>query len=263
MKKYILILLLYAFSFFALAQSNSNPDGNSSNNNKIILTVATTEDGYFPYYYKEDNELKGLSVDFLNYFEQHSKYDFEFVIMPWPRALYLVAHNKVDLVLTIFKTPEREKTYHFIEPSYGDEANQLFTLVENTAEFTGELQQLTSYSIGTLREYSYGDAFDKAGFLDKSPALTESVLLKLLLGRRIDMVISNPLIFNNLILKENVNEKVKALEPYIAITPVYMALTKGRDDSKIIEETLGRLSQQFKASADYKALLDKYQLNYQ
>ena len=126
----------------------------------------------------------------------------------------------------------------------------------------GHLKQLTPYSIGTTREYSYGKAFDQASYLTKLPALTAEVLLKLLLGGRIDIAISNPLIFNRIISRENVSSQVKAIEPYIAITPVYIALTRARKDSQEIKQTIGQLIKQLKASPYYQELLDKYQLNY-
>jgi len=257
-----IVLYLCVLPFSVLAQTGLKADENSSEKEKIILKVAISEAGYFPFDYKENGEIKGFSVDVLNYFKANSKYDFKFITLPWPRALYLVAQGKVDLILTLFKTARREQIYHFIDPSYGNEVNQLFTLVDNKFEFNGQLQQLTPYSIGTIREYSYGDTFDRAKYLKKLPVLTEGVLLKLLIAKRIDIAISNPLIFKNIILKEKAESKVKAIEPYITVTPVYMALTRAREDSQEIKKTLGQLTQQLKASAYYQTLLNKYQLNF-
>ena len=133
--------------------------------------------------------------------------------------------------------------------------------MDNKFKFTGQLQQLTPFSIGTVREYSYGEYFDQATYLNTLPALTEEVLLKLLLAKRIDMIISNPLVFNQIILKENMRDKVKAIEPYISLTPVYMALTKGRKDSQEIKNTIGKLTQKLKLSSYYQVLLEKYHIN--
>ena len=263
MMKFIqIVFLLCAVPLFALAQTSLEPNDYPPKNSNVILTVAMQEIGYFPFYYTENGKVKGFSVDVLNYIEANSKYDFEFIILSWPRALYLVAQGRVDLILTLFKTSEREQIYHFIEPSYAVEANQLFTLMDNKLEFNGQLQQLTPYSIGTIREYSYGEYFDGASYLNKLPALTEEVLLKLLLSRRIDMLISNPLVFNQIISKVKVKSQVKAIDPFISLIPVYMAMTKERKDSQEIKQTIGKLTQQLKASKYYQDLLDKYQLNF-
>jgi polar amino acid transport system substrate-binding protein len=258
-----IIILLYLFSFSIFANTGLKVDGIDSKQERIILTVAIEEIGYFPYNYEENGEIKGFTIDVLDYIKAHSKYDFEFIIMPWPRALYLLAEGEVDLILTLFKNKKREQIYHFIEPSYGYEVNQLFTLKDTKFEFTGELEQLTSYSIGTKREFSYGKVFDRANYLTKLPALTEEVLLKLLLSKRIDMAIANPYIFNQLISKNNATSKVRTIEPYVAKTPVYLGLTKRRENSKKIKETFGKIIEQLKSSSYYQELLNKYQLNFQ
>ncbi len=245
-----------------LASTNLNSDAYQSGKDKIVLTVATTEGGYFPYYYEENGEIKGFSVDVLDYVEANSAYEFEFIILPWPRALYLVTQGKIDLILTLFKTLKREQIYHFVEPAYGSEVNQLFALIDSEFKYSGKLQQLTPYSIGTIREYSYGEAFDQARYLNKLPALTEEVLLKLLVSKRIELAIANPLIFNQIILNNNLSSKVKALAPYVALTPVHMALTKSREDSLEIKQTLEKLTLQLRSSSYYQELLDKYQLNF-
>lgn len=257
-----IVLLLYVLPFFVLAKTALKPGDYQSVKEKIVLTAAIEEVGYFPFNYNENGEIKGFSVDVLNYIEANSKYDFEFIILPWPRALHLVKTGKVDLILTLFKTTKREQTYHFIEPNYGSEMNQLFTLVENEFEYSGQLQQLAPYSIGTVREYSYGKEFDSANYLNKLPALTEEVLVKLLLAERIDMMVGNPLAFKDIISKMNVKSKIKAIKPYIALTPVHMAMTREREDSQEIKETFKKLIKQLKASLYYQELLVKYQLNF-
>jgi ABC-type amino acid transport substrate-binding protein len=256
------IFLLCFLPLAVLAQTNTHSDDVISTEKRITLTVVMEVVGYFPFYFTENGDTKGFSVEVLDYVEAHSKYDFEYIVLPWPRALYLVAEGQVDIILTRFKTSKREKIYHFIEPAYGNEINQLYTLMDNKFEYSGQLHGLTPYSIGTVRKYSYGQYFDQASYLNKLPALTEGVLLKLLLSGRIDMIISNPLIFNQLILKENISAKVKVLDPYISITSVYMALTK-KNDAQEINKTIGELTQKLKLSPYYQVLLDKYHLNTQ
>ena len=256
----VFILCLVPFSVFAYP--SETPDNPLSNKKKIPITVAISDVGYYPFSYIENGEVRGFSIDILHYVENNSKYEFKFITMPWPRALHFVSIGKADLILALFSTAKREKIYHLIEPTYGQEVIQLFTLVESEIKFNGPLQQLIPYSIGTLREYSYGEAFDKADYLEKLPASTEALLLKLLLGKRIDIAISNAPTFNKLILKENLSAKIKAIEPYITLKPVHMALTKNRKDAHEIKQTLSQLIQLLKTSPYYQELLEKYQMNY-
>jgi len=264
MLKFLISMTFFSllFSCSTLAYNNLEPVNSSSEKERVLLTVAIEDVGYYPFNYNENGIIKGFSIDVLNYFEANSQYDFEFIITPWPRILFLVSQGKVDLILTLFKSEEREKKYHFIEPAYANEANQFFTLAENNITFSGQLEELTSYSIGTNREYSYGEYFDQADYLNKLPALTEPVLLKLLLGKRIDMLIGNPLAFNHMISQKNLSAKVKAIKPFVEITPVHMALTKKRQDAQEIKNTLEQLTKQLKSTPYYQELLSKYQLNF-
>lgn len=248
--------------FSCLVFAKQNPDTGSKKQDKTILTVAIEKIGYPPYQYEEDGEIKGFTIDVLDYFEANSQYDFEYVILPWPRALHLVAKGDIDMILTLFKNKKREKIYNYIEPSYGFEVNQLFTLADKDIEFSGKLQQLTPYTIGTRREFSYGKTFDQADYLTKLPALTEEVILNLLLAERVDIVISNPFIFNEIMFEKDVSNKIKAIKPYVELTPVYLALTKERSDSEKIKKRLSELSKQLKLTAYYQELLNKYQLNF-
>lgn len=257
-----IIFFLCLLPSVTFADTSAKSELSLAKKNKKTLTVAIEEIGYFPFNYQENGKTKGFSIDVLNYFKANSKYDFKFVTRPWPRALYALSLGKVDLILTLFKASNREQTYHFIEPHYAYEANQLFTLAENKIEFKGDFQQLKPYFIGTTRDYSYGEAFDQADYLNKLPALNEKVLLKLLITKRVDMIVGNPFIFKRIITQQNQSSQIKAIDPYVAITPVHMVLTKEREDSQEIKQTLEKLTKQLKASSYYQELLNKYQLNF-
>ncbi|WP_206484048.1 transporter substrate-binding domain-containing protein [Thalassotalea sp. G2M2-11] len=258
----IKLLLLFVVSCPINANANITSNDSSTNQAKTILTVAISEDGYYPFYTKESNIISGFSIDVIRYMEAHSKYDFEFVFLPWPRALKFVEQGKVDIILTLFKTDIREGIYHFIEPAYANEINQLFTLTDNKINFSGQLTQLAPYTIGMLREYSYGKTFDQAQYLNKLPVLTEGILLKLLLGKRIDMLIGNPFLFNRILEERKIKDRVIGIKPYVATTPVYMAITRNRADSNELKQTLSQLIQRLKQSDDYHKLLSQYKLNF-
>ncbi|MCF2947494.1 transporter substrate-binding domain-containing protein [Paraglaciecola aquimarina] len=229
---------------------------------KTTITIATTDADYLPFKFEVDGVRQGFTIDVLDYIETHSEFDFEFIVLSWPRALHLVELGKIDLLLSLFKTKERVEKYHLIEPSYGGEISQLFTLTDNNFEFTGQLEQLTPYTVGSTRGYSSGKIFNHAEYITTFPTISEEVLLKLLVGKRIDLAITNPFTFNNLILKQNLVGKVKPIEPYITITPFYLTLSKNIPNSLLIKNRLAELLQQLMTSPEYQKLLDKYQLNY-
>lgn len=48
----------------------------------------------------------------------------------------------------------------------------------------------------------------------------------MLLAGRVDSIIGNSLILKSIIAENKVESKVRAVKPYIALTPVYIALAK-------------------------------------
>lgn len=262
MNKFVKAFLIYFCILPVLTNSGKVLADAIREKEKVVLQVAIGNKGYFPFIQINNDEITGFTKDIFDYIAANSKYDFEYIQVPWPRALLLVEKGQLDLIPMFFKTSEREQRYHFIHPSYANEVIQLFSLKSSKIEFDGNLQQLEPYSIGIRREYSYGKAFDKASNLQKLPAVSEEVLLKLLQKGLVDLIISNPMVFNKLITNLNVSEKIKAIKPYISKTPVFVALTKKRADSLEIKMALENIIKQLISTPYYQTLLNKYQINY-
>jgi len=227
---------------------------------KIILTVGFSETDYPPYNFEKDGIYQGFTIDILNYIESKSEFSFKFIKLPWPRVLQSVKKGDVDLIATLFKTKPREGIYAFIEPAYGFEINQFVSLKNKRHQYSGDLTSLTELTIGTVREYSYGKAFDQADFLNKRAVIDEGTLVKLLLGQRVDLIIGNPMTFFHILKHEFKSESVEMLNPIVERSPVYFALTKQREDYQVIQQELEQLVIQFKQSKAYQQLFDKYHL---
>ena len=251
----VLLLLLTSFSFIAQADEVAN-----SPVDKKILKVGFGIIDYPPYNYVINDEYQGIVIDIFHYIEDNSDYTFEFIKLPWPRVLQSVETGRLDIVATLFKVKMREERFYFVEPAYGTEINQLFTLTDTDVEFDGDLTQLKALSIGTIRDYSYGDVFDQATFLNKRPVIDEHTLIRLLKGGRFEMAIGNPTAFYKVASELNLKKHIKAISPIVSKTPVHLAITKQRKDAAQINNTLNELIVKLKASAHYQQLLDKYDL---
>lgn len=246
-------------NFGGMAVLNAHVPKADSSEKTILLTVAVSDVDYPPYNFEENGIYQGFAIDILRHIEQHSKYRFRFVKLPWPRVLKDVESGKFDMIPTFFKTESRDKQYAFIEPNYGFEVNQLFSLVENNISYSGKLEDLSQYTIGTVREYSYGQTFDNAEMLSLKPEIDEEALVRLLLGNRTEIIIGNPMTFYDLLDQLNARDKVEALTPIVERTPVYFALTRNRADHKIIQQQFKLVIEELLQSSKYQKLLDKYQ----
>ena len=138
--------------------------------------------------------------------------------------------------------------------------NQFVSLKSNAFQYNGNLHSLSDVTIGTVREYSYGKSFDQADYLNKKAVIDEGTLVKVLLGGRVDLIIGNPMTFFHILRKEFKSEAVQMITPIIERTPVYFALTKKRNNYQSIQQQLGQIVSQFKMTAGYQKLFDKYNL---
>lgn len=116
MKKFTIIIsgLLLFFLVGCGDQARNeekDPDG------KKVISIGAGPDGY-PQYYKEDNELKGFSVDVITAIFDKLDYEIEWVLTDWNGILANLESGKVDTVANFAATEERGERYHFANPYY-------------------------------------------------------------------------------------------------------------------------------------------------
>ena len=262
--KGLLFLLFISLSQLVIAGSPdlivSYNDQNKLLNEKMVLTVGFSDTDYPPFNFEKNGIYQGFTIDVLKYIEANSSFVFKFIKLPWPRVLQSVKNGDVDVVATLFKTKPRESFYAYVEPAYGFEVNQFVSLKSNAFQYNGNLHSLSDVTIGTVREYSYGKSFDQADYLNKKAVIDEGTLVKVLLGGRVDLIIGTPMTFFHILRKEFKSEAVQMITPIIERTPVYFALTKKRNNYQSIQQQLGQIVSQFKMTAGYQKLFDKYNL---
>jgi len=262
----LLFIFFISFSQLVIAGSSvASPDliispktQNKLLSDKTVLTVGFSETDYPPYNFDKDGIYQGFAIDIFRHIESQSSFIFKFVKLPWPRVLQSVKNGEVDLVATLFKTASREELYAYVEPAYGFEVNQFLSLKSNAVEYDGDLRSLSDITIGTVREYSYGKAFDQAEYLDKKAVLDEATLVKVLLGGRVDLIIGNPMTFFHILKQEFKSEAVQMVSPIVERTPVYFALSKKIDNYHSIQRQFGQIVTEYKMTQDYQKLFDKY-----
>lgn len=82
-----------------------------------------------PSYYKNSNgEWEGIQVDIFKALMKEAQIDFDFIDLPWARALKSIKDGKIDLMSVLTKTPERQKYIDFIGVSYYE---QMILVVKN------------------------------------------------------------------------------------------------------------------------------------
>jgi len=121
----------------------------------------------WPPYVEKSIETKGLAMEIITTAMQRKGYQPRINIEIWSRVLEGVEIGVYDVVAAIWKTPERENKLLFSNPYL---INQIkFIKMKKTEVKYQNLDDLTGYLIGIVRDYAYDEAFLKSQVLIKIP----------------------------------------------------------------------------------------------
>lgn len=119
------------------------------------------------------------------------RYDF----MPWARALMLALRGDVAGVLPEYNNPERERQFQFSAPFpggpvglYKRRSDTIAYAHDPADDLNAALRSIARYRIGTVRDYINNETFDRADYLTREEAVSDSVNLRKLQHGRIDLV---------------------------------------------------------------------------
>lgn len=223
------------------------------------LRLVTLE--YPPYEYTEEGKLKGLAVEVIKRTFKEMKQPITIEVLPWARAMRYIKNGNRDAVFTAFKTPQRERFADFSNQVLMQQAVSLFVRKDSKIEYDGDLKKLTPYSLGVVREISYGLILDSA-IKDKSFRRVEEANegtqnFGLLLNQRVDMVASTKFGGYHILRLLKRKDDVKELPVSIQKLPSYIAFSKVRKLTKIRDQFDSALSR-LKASGEYQKIIDDY-----
>ena len=89
--------------------------------------TAHNEADYPPYNFNEDGKPKGFSIDYLNLLAERLGIKVNYISgHSWAEYMDMAKHNKIDVMLNIMRTPQREKFLHFTQP-YAGTKKAIFT----------------------------------------------------------------------------------------------------------------------------------------
>jgi polar amino acid transport system substrate-binding protein len=67
-------------------------------------------------YMDDDQQWHGMDVDFAKALLDEAGCSYHFVRIPWGRALGMLEHGKLDMMLSVSKNPQRQQFAHFLGP---------------------------------------------------------------------------------------------------------------------------------------------------
>jgi polar amino acid transport system substrate-binding protein len=117
-------------------------------------------DGSPPKMFVHEGQQRGVLIDILRYADRRMPQDrFDLMLYPWARA-YMASVSGQGGLLGISWTWRRDEWFDYSEPIFTDE---VVIVVRKGHEFNYQgLSDLQGKTLGTVRDASFGSAFDRA-----------------------------------------------------------------------------------------------------
>lgn len=242
--KAVLIILILLFSTIP-GKSNE------------IVKLATVD--FPPYSYLEKDKIKGIEVEIIEriFEKQGIKYTIE--LLPFNRALISVEDGDRDFIFNIYKNPDRLKKFDYSDPIL-DNPLIIFIKKDSNIVFTGNINELRNYNIGTMLGYTYSPEFDKAR--NDKLIKTEEVCgheqnFKKLVSGRIDIYIVERSVGLYFTKKLGIQQQVKYLNIPLKKQNGYIGISK-KNSKKVLFSKINEGLKALKASGEYQKIFDKY-----
>jgi len=113
------------------------------------VITAQNETDYPPYNFRQNGMPQGFSIDYLNLLAKRLGIRVKYISgYRWSEYMDMVRQNRIDLILNIMRTPQREKYLHFTQP-YAGTSKAIFT---NDAAIQ-TLRDLEGKTVSVVKDY--------------------------------------------------------------------------------------------------------------
>ncbi len=160
MYKLLLVLLI---STYLYSNTTFSEEELSYISNKKVIYVSNEFD-YEPYDFNREGKPSGYSIELLKLIFRDSGLKIEFITKDWDSLLSEVENKKIDLIHTIYKTPQREEKLVF-STGYS-KVIQSYIIRKNEKDIDN-VKQLFGKKVGISKGWSEENFFNKYPQIEK------------------------------------------------------------------------------------------------
>jgi polar amino acid transport system substrate-binding protein len=213
-----------------------------------------------PYFISSgDGQISGIFYDALIVAANNADIDLEIQTLPWGRAQIEVKQGRVDAILPVVKTPERESFLFYPERPIDHFDFSIFTHNNNTLEFTGDLEQLRGLTIGKIlggkMHPNYHKALAQGVFLEERRRTIDQLSKGVSLGR-ID-AFTMPKLMGLWSIKKLKITNLKVHDKPYGVASVFIALSKKSQNKDVWQVLLSEIERMID-SGEYQKITDNY-----
>jgi len=186
-------------------------------------------------------------------------YEVKLSFHPWARAKRMTLDGVAAGVSGIYFTEQRTELLAFTDPIITTQ-QVLFKLKESDIQYSGDLKTLTPYSIGVVRNYTYGDLFDQDTQLKKVVSIKPSNNLNMLLAKRVDLIVGSTKSIEFL-LKETFPQRVNdivSFGPPIYEQNVHFAFSKTLPNHQELTKLFNQKLSEIRADGTFQKLEESF-----
>ncbi len=225
---------------------------------QVLSASLTIVAGRWPPFVDQSMAENGLAMEIVSSAFERAGYQPAIHIETWPRALEGLEIGIYDVVGTVWKTPEREDLFIFSDPYW---INQIkFIKKKNLNVRYDNLDDLSGYIIGIVKDYAYGEEFDSSQTLIKIPQNHIIQNLSKLREGDIELTLGDEIAVRyelNQYMKDSIS-KFDFLEKPLATKELYIAVSKQNPRAKKIVSDFNRALQEMKKDGSFDAIAKKY-----
>ncbi|KMT64060.1 hypothetical protein XM47_16235 [Catenovulum maritimum] len=229
------------------------------NSPEIILQA----DEWCPYNCKPNSALPGFMVEIAKaIFEPHG-YQVKYQKLNWPRALHNARTGKINGVIGALYSDAPD--FIFPENSQGSVVNAIWARKDINLNYKS-VEDLKGYTLGAIRNYSYGIELDKYIKSNRHSAAKIQLIsganplesnLKKLLHNRIDLIIEDNAVLKFSLQNRVIKQQFKHIAD-IASEPIFIAFSPARPDSKKLAKLLSDGMKNLRLSGELATILHNY-----
>jgi len=140
-----------------------------------------------------------------------------------------------DLIFPATKTKKRLEKFHFSKFPTDLQNFLVYVRHDSNLKWNG-LESLKGLRIGTMNEWSFGQKWDAADYIDKYRTFKVVSALKMLENHRLDGVVGYEITFDYALKKAGMSHKIKKLPPFDNSEEFLIGLKKHPQAKRLIED---------------------------
>ena len=230
------------------------------------LVVGFINVDWFPFHYEEGQRIKGFSIDVVAAVLKQMRREVEFRPTPFSAGLSELKNGEMDAYFGLGKNLSRIEQFHYSDtPLYVDET-VLVGKVDDDFKFNGDVSSLIGSRVGIIKGAIHGPAFDNMNGIirvphDSGKVRTAQFFHDLEAGDYRFIVVNARAGATHYLRNLGLQNKLRIYREPVAIKSYFLVFSKRIKNFEKISRRFNRVHKLFRSTAEYDALLEKYNLS--